>query len=51
MVDDRSAREAMVFDVVIVEAVPAGLSAAICLKQNAEKARTDINVVIVEKGS
>jgi len=41
------AREAMDFDVVIVGAGPAGLTAAIRLKQ----LKADLNVVVVEKGS
>ena len=40
-------RETMAFDVVIVGAGPAGLSAAIRLKQKAP----DISIVVVEKGS
>lgn len=45
------ARESMMFDVVIVGAGPAGLSAAIRLKQEAAKSHQEISVCIVEKGS
>lgn len=44
-------RDAMEFDVVIVGAGPAGLAAAIRLKQKASEAGAELSVVVVEKGS
>jgi electron-transferring-flavoprotein dehydrogenase len=53
MADDEALpeRESMDFDVVIVGAGPAGLAAAIRLKQLAAAAQQELTVVVLEKGS
>jgi electron-transferring-flavoprotein dehydrogenase len=52
LVEERTMdREAMEFDVLIVGAGPAGLSAAIRIKQVAAAANQEVSVCVIEKGS
>ena len=50
LLDEHGPREAMEYDVVVIGGGPAGLSAAIRLKQLAAEKNRDVSVCVLEKG-